>query len=264
MLLLVVQIKLKVEKFFSFSMQWHLLEHAFDMILEAGEIPPLSFFLEMVCQATSQQDYKRAVRIINTMAHAPYIVGEQQWIEFFEMNEGRITRDYLKELLDTLMSRDLVKESTVLSLSRALQVLCGSCDAKESSIGSGFNTHRILPVVEDDAVGMACNDTVREENGRQIVSGSSNISREKDGAARLTGLIENSDCDLGSSTTVSFYVQREADGVEYGFLDNEFEKLDFHPDISSDESDDSQDESIPSAHEILETWKEMKKRNASF
>ncbi|XP_022843783.1 pentatricopeptide repeat-containing protein At5g67570, chloroplastic [Olea europaea var. sylvestris] len=211
--------------------KWHLLEHAFDMILEAGEIPPLSFFLEMVCQATSQQDYKRAVRIINTTAHAPYIVGEQQWIEFFEMNEGRITRDYLKELLDMLMSRDLVKESTVLSLSRALQVLCGSCDAKESSIGSGFNTHRILPVVEDDGVSMACNDTVREENGRQMVSGSSNISREKDGAARLTGLIENSDCDLGSSTTVSFYVQREADGVEYGFLDNEFDKLDFNPDI---------------------------------
>ncbi|KAL2522495.1 Pentatricopeptide repeat-containing protein [Forsythia ovata] len=245
--------------------KWHLLEHAFDTILEAGEIPPLSFFTEMVFQATTQQDYKRAVKIINSMAHAPFRVSKQQWIELLEMNEARAD---LKELLDTLMSRDLVQEATVLNLSRALQVLCGSRDAGELLIASGFNSCGILPVNQDDAVSMECsdhtsNDTAGKDCDREMVSGSTEDSREGDGTARLTEHAENFDYDLESSTTVSHSDYRDND-VEWGYSDIEFDDmLDFDPDISSDKSDDSRDAGAPSAYAILETWKEMKRRDTS-
>ncbi|KAL2499587.1 Pentatricopeptide repeat-containing protein [Abeliophyllum distichum] len=212
--------------------KWHLLEHAFDTILEAGEIPPLSFFTEMVFQATTQQDYERAVKIINSMAHAPFRVSEQQWIELLEMNEARAD---LKELLDTLMSHDLVNEATVLNLSRALQVLCGS------------------PITQHG-----------KDIGREMESGPTDNSCEGDGTARLTGHVENFHCDLGSSTTVSYSDYRDVDDVECGYSDSEFDDtLDFDPDISSDESDDSRDAGAPSAHAILETWKGMKGRDVS-
>ncbi|EYU44501.1 hypothetical protein MIMGU_mgv1a002053mg [Erythranthe guttata] len=70
----------------SINGKWHLLEHAFDSILEAGEIPHVSFFTEMMCQATIRRDYDRA---------------------------------------EKLFSCDIVKEATVLNLTRALQFICG-------------------------------------------------------------------------------------------------------------------------------------------
>ncbi|KAK6151145.1 hypothetical protein DH2020_016077 [Rehmannia glutinosa] len=88
--------------------KWHLLEHAFDSILEAGEIPPVSFFTEMACQAIIQHDYERAVNIVNTMAHAPF--------------------------QEKLVIRDLVNEATVINFSKALHFMCESCEDSLNSI----------------------------------------------------------------------------------------------------------------------------------
>ncbi|PQQ07606.1 hypothetical protein Pyn_34523 [Prunus yedoensis var. nudiflora] len=105
---------------------FYLLEHAFDMSLEAGEIPHTLIFIEMVFQATAQHDYKRAVTLVNAMAHAPFQVSERQWTDLFEKNGDTITQDGLEKLLDALHNCDVGSEATVLNLSRSLLRLCQS------------------------------------------------------------------------------------------------------------------------------------------
>ncbi|OIV89398.1 hypothetical protein TanjilG_22230 [Lupinus angustifolius] len=103
----------------------HLLEHAFDTILEAGEIPHHLLFFELVIQAIIQNNYERAVILVNTMAYAPFQVSEKQWTYLFKENEDRISLENLKSLLDALTNCDVVSEPTVSNLSRSLHVLCG-------------------------------------------------------------------------------------------------------------------------------------------
>ncbi|KAL6498210.1 hypothetical protein OROGR_028607 [Orobanche gracilis] len=113
--------------------KWHLLEHAFNSLLEAGEIPHASFFTEMACQAIIRHDYEGAVNIVNTMAYAPFQVSLQDWIDLFERNGDRFDEaTTLNQLQDKLVGRDLVNEPTVLNLSRALQFICGSKNCKHS------------------------------------------------------------------------------------------------------------------------------------
>ncbi|KAL6573054.1 hypothetical protein OROHE_002530 [Orobanche hederae] len=113
--------------------KWHLLEHAFNSLLEAGEIPHASFFTEMACQAIIRHDYEGAVNIVNTMAYAPFQVSLQDWIDLFERNGDRFDEaTTLNQLQDKLVGRDLVNEPTVLNLSRALQFICGSKNCKDS------------------------------------------------------------------------------------------------------------------------------------
>ncbi|GMH24048.1 hypothetical protein Nepgr_025891 [Nepenthes gracilis] len=65
----------------------HLLEHAFDTILEAGGIPHPLLFTEMVCQATAHKNYERASEIVNAMAQAPFRVSEEEWMSLFKKIE---------------------------------------------------------------------------------------------------------------------------------------------------------------------------------
>ncbi|KAM7507202.1 hypothetical protein LguiA_017655 [Lonicera macranthoides] len=112
--------------------KWNLLEHAFDTILEAGEIPHPSFFTEMVCQSTVQDNYERAVQIVNAIAHAPFQISENQWIDLFEENRERINSTSLERLLSALNERVLSKEPSVLNLSSSLQSLCESSKIQDS------------------------------------------------------------------------------------------------------------------------------------
>ena len=107
-------------------MQLHLLEHAFDMILEAGEIPHHLFFFELVIQAIAQHNYERAVILINTMAYAPFRVTEKQWTNLFKESEDRISLENLERLLDALGNCDIVSELTVSNLTRSLHLLCNN------------------------------------------------------------------------------------------------------------------------------------------
>ncbi|KAG0448183.1 hypothetical protein HPP92_027948 [Vanilla planifolia] len=61
------------------SGKWHILEHAFDTTLESGEIPHSSLFMEMLCQAIIQQDFRRSTPLLNAMALACMEVSERQW-----------------------------------------------------------------------------------------------------------------------------------------------------------------------------------------
>ncbi|XP_076956828.1 pentatricopeptide repeat-containing protein At5g67570, chloroplastic-like [Bidens hawaiensis] len=103
----------------------HLLEHAFDVMLEAGEIPPSSFFVEIICRAMIQDDFDRALTVLNSMAHAPFEVREKEWRGLFEEYKGKITRTHLRKLLDKIDSNDVTMEASAYKLSRLLKSLCG-------------------------------------------------------------------------------------------------------------------------------------------
>ncbi|KAL6013039.1 hypothetical protein ACLOJK_003529 [Asimina triloba] len=113
--------------------KWHLLEHAFDTILEAGEIPHQSLFKEMICQNIAQDRYERALALINGMAHTSLQVSEKQWMDLFKRNQYRISKDGLQKLLEFVHSSDTVKEAVVSNFLESLQNLCELNSMKDSS-----------------------------------------------------------------------------------------------------------------------------------
>ncbi|RZC62778.1 hypothetical protein C5167_024553 [Papaver somniferum] len=136
----------------SIAGKWHLLEHAFDTILEAGEIPLPSLFTEMVCQTSVQHNYERAVTLVNSMAHAPFQVSENQWTDLFRRNSERISEGVLQKLLDTLQSSEVVQEATVSNFSKSLISLCESSASKDSTglTGSSDGAFDKSPIVDRD------------------------------------------------------------------------------------------------------------------
>lgn len=263
-----------------------MLEHAFDTILEAGEIPPLSFFTEMACQATIQHDYERVVNIVNTMAHAPFQVGLQEWITLFERNGDRIDRASLNELQEKLVSHDLVKEATVLNLSKALQFICGSCEDSLNSIASTSPTMDKNPKASHDGINehnfpantsgsnLDSNLNIREGNSVNTVhdyymssgrvekdrdsdeaSGLSDNCHEDNVRARPTRFAEHFDYDLVSKSSPFYSDDIEFEHIEHEEGDSDFDEFNFNFIIPSSVVDDSHESGTPSAHEILENWK---------
>lgn len=177
------------------------MEHAFEAALEAGEIPHHLLFTEMVFQATAQQNYKRAVNLVNTMCYAPFQISEEQWTDLFLKNRVKISSDSLKMLLDALGNCGVSSEPTIVNLWRTLCCLCGA-------IGSD---------IEEDT----------DCDGTDEVSTSK--SNDREGMVGNCGIIESGDCSL--------------DGYEMG------------NGMGLNEVDDS---SLPSANEILCSWKESR------
>ncbi|CAN0917822.1 Pentatricopeptide repeat-containing protein At5g67570, chloroplastic [Linum grandiflorum] len=103
----------------------HLLEHAFNAILEAGEIPCSLYFVELVCQAMVRQNYEKAVALANTAAYAPFQITESLWKDFFKSYENKISNDSLHRLLAALGDSDVGSEGSVSNLAKSLQALCG-------------------------------------------------------------------------------------------------------------------------------------------
>jgi hypothetical protein len=107
-------------------MQWSLLEHAFDAVLEDGEIPHPLFFTELLCHATAKGDFQRAITLINTVALASFQISEEEWTDLFEEHQDWLTQDNLHKLSDHLIECDYVSEPTVSNLSKSLKSRCGS------------------------------------------------------------------------------------------------------------------------------------------
>ncbi|CAN1777481.1 Pentatricopeptide repeat-containing protein At5g67570, chloroplastic [Linum perenne] len=110
----------------------HLLEHAFNAILEAGEIPCSLYLVELVCLATVQQDYEKAVSLANTAAYAPFQINESLWKDFFKSYENKISKNSLHKLLVALGDGDVQSEATVSNLAKSLQSLCGDQTPEDS------------------------------------------------------------------------------------------------------------------------------------
>ncbi|XP_073119138.1 pentatricopeptide repeat-containing protein At5g67570, chloroplastic [Henckelia pumila] len=252
--------------------KWHLLEHAFDTILEGGEIPPVSFFSEMVCQATARCDYDRAVTIINSMAHAPFQVGFEQWVTLFEKNVDVIDRANLNELQQTLVSRDLVQEATVLNLSRALQYICrshddgsmlgkvtsDSCDGESDSSESTVLVNNLAgPDLED-------NNYMHQGDLNDRMHGANTLfcreDQETEERAGVTGLVEQflDDDPEWDDISESDNDDQELEHVENGDILSKIDDFNFELVIPNSE-DDYQESGMPSAYEILESWKDKRK-----
>lgn len=112
-------------------MQWSLLEHAFDAVLEDGEIPHPLFFTELLCHATAKGDYQRAITLINTVALASFQISEEEWTDLFEENQDWLNQENLQKLSDHLLDCDYASEPTVSNLSKSLKSLCGSSSSTQ-------------------------------------------------------------------------------------------------------------------------------------
>ncbi|KAM3014598.1 hypothetical protein FF2_027279 [Malus domestica] len=235
----------------------HLLEHAFDAILEAGEIPHPFFFTEMVFQATVRRDYRRAVTLVSAMAHAPFQISERQWTDLFEKNGDAIRQDGLEELLDALNNCDVTSEATVINLKRSLLSLCRSYRSRglpsSGYLGSGA-TDTSSSV--DSNEGFDGNELVIPNHSLDSVDGI-----PKPGRDHLVG--ESTDVPSDEFSVGKTRTRRDIDTVrsldyvsdedgEHSDVDEEIETLvngvDFH------------DSDLPAANEILEAWKERRKR----
>ncbi|XVF59262.1 hypothetical protein PTKIN_Ptkin07bG0261400 [Pterospermum kingtungense] len=277
--------------------KWYLLEHAFQTLLESGEIPDPLFFLEMLIEATSQSNYEKAVTLVNTMALAPFQVSEKQWTELFEENRDRITQGSLAKLLDALSNCELSSEITASNLLRSLQSLCGSALSKGSgpycgevtgeperngNSGENYGSERLnIPSISGDVMNeetnAATDPPVRATDvSFPVFSANHNVKNEEVGVdADSIHRLSNYDTDdiaSGEPTKclgkqVSFLnldeyikdVDDDDDVIDMTINDDEAEM-----DLLTNEDDDPHTSKLPSAQEILESWKESMKKDGIF
>ncbi|XP_077220238.1 tetratricopeptide repeat (TPR)-like superfamily protein isoform X2 [Tasmannia lanceolata] len=220
--------------------KWHLLEHAFDTILEAGEIPRLSLFTEMLCQNIARRNYERAAPLVNSMAHASLQVSEKQWTGLFSRNQDRISIDELQNLLDSLQNSDIMtEEPTVSNLLKSLQYLSGS-----SSFNNSF---RVLALGENGDTGSDTSTVYQTDGSDDDDDDDDNIDSESDSfvgfgnkeqSITIHGNLKNSGDDQSvTEMTLDLLTRRE---------------------------EDSRGSELPSASEILEKWRENRNKDGIF
>ncbi|XP_025014237.2 pentatricopeptide repeat-containing protein At5g67570, chloroplastic isoform X1 [Ricinus communis] len=256
--------------------KYHLLEHAFDAALEAGEIPHHLLFTEMVFQATAQQNYERAVVLVNTLALAPFKISEKQWIDLFQKNGDKITQDGLEKLLDALRSSDVASEPTVANLSRTLHSLCGRGRSEylsgSTSLGIDVTNSSYLDsgsrkIMGDKGPEMH-EDTLIDKT--DIAYGDLSVTRSNTGGEGSDDTDEASSSPRNYSTdrdgiasictNVKIFGDDEASGASTDCLD--FDEMEYG--IPINQVDDSCGTKLPSADEILDIWKESRKGRLFF
>ncbi|XP_057966184.1 pentatricopeptide repeat-containing protein At5g67570, chloroplastic isoform X2 [Malania oleifera] len=281
--------------------KWHLLEHSFDTILEAGEIPHPSFFTEMVIQAIAQHDCERAITLTNAMAYAPFQVSEEQWRDLFKKNGDRFSRDSLEKLLDSLCNCDVAREASVANLSKSLVSLCGS-GASKCLPGSVDFGNKVInkPVSDDDDGGFDGTKGVKmqnlsrrgenpdlqgdlpvDSNGDTFGLSSLKTGYEREGDDKVNAVSKPPNGvgneDGMSSLPVNSGVSAEGRATS-GFADyfddksstcnasgdSEFDVNEVEPDVLGGEVDDWDGNKLPSANEILASWEESRKKNGIF
>nr|XP_043618136.1 pentatricopeptide repeat-containing protein At5g67570, chloroplastic-like [Erigeron canadensis] len=215
----------------------HLLDHAFDVMLEAGEIPPSSFFVEIICRAMIQDDFDRALTILNSMAHAPFQVREKEWRGLFEEYKGKITRSHLRKLYDKIGTRDVAMEASAYKLTRLLQSLCGS---KSNNSYRGNSSSSSNTIQESDS------ESTSDVKGQKLHSIMEHFADE------LTLESVKNFPDERSTLTSNGRSDDDYDS-EDDFLVDEFGEL-----------DESKRNKLPSADGILENWKESMMKDGTF
>ncbi|KAK9109757.1 hypothetical protein Sjap_017817 [Stephania japonica] len=263
----------------------HLVEHAFDLTLEAGEIPHPSFFIEMVCQAVAEYNYKRATNLVNSMACASFQVSESQWTDALTRSRDRINRDALSKLLN-IIQKDVVMEANAASFIKSLESLCGL------NHQYGFSGFTALPTVKaekltaDDNWGMLSSKI--KVHSSEKVEGNSSIAMESSNDYGATfesrsandssndldiRLVDsNEDTDTDMRWHFGYTNDNEASNLSTVSVDDSNVKS-----LSLQNSQDSDLEEtlnslmgqdgnagVPSASEILEAWKESRHKDGIF
>lgn len=252
--------------------KWHLLEHAFETTLESGEIPHPMLFTEMICLAMFQDDYEKATKIVNSMAHAPFQLNENDWADIIEKNKDRISDEHLKKLYITLGESNLSHEFTATELLKALHSVCGSSSAKSTS-GSGLH---IAEGTYMNGMHRFCIDGYQQLPNDDFDQDKIAVGQSSDGKHVMNEFHAScSDCDSdaddkASSCSKSFsLVNMPSD--ESVCLDEDFLPLHLHGQDAFDEllpldawdseASDSDDPELPSADVILQSWKNMRRKD---
>lgn len=233
----------------SVLLQWHLLEHAFDAILEAGEIPHLSLFTEMICQNIARQEYERAVSIVNSMGHTSLQMSEKQWTDLFIRNQDRITAQKLMELSDTLCNSNIMKEEAIISnFLKSLKCLCRLHPSKDSELTA-------LDDASTEGSGFCQSDgdvdaTVGERSQHSLI----NLATENHSFHRNFVDDDDDDDDDLISSMFPFYNTDNSEDEEDS--ENRQSQNNVNSDYGSSE--------LPSASEILETWRKSQVKDGIF
>ncbi|KAF4375149.1 hypothetical protein F8388_017295 [Cannabis sativa] len=242
--------------------KWHLLENAFNAILEAEDIPNSLYWTEMVLQNVAQEDYMKAVTLINAMALAPFKISEEQWKELFEKYEEKIGQNNLEKLLDYLDNGDVKSEPTVVNLSRALRHLCDSGISGNFSSSIDCGSENVNKSSLDDNVGMTFgedSDSDEDPPSFSIDLTSMEVDLDNDRESNLltstTGL--TTDEALNGESSDPLHGSYSTTDITESLVDvdeSELEKL-LNGVHHSDKSD------LPSAYEVLEAWKESRRKD---
>lgn len=251
------------------------MEHAFDTVLEAGEIPHVSLFTEMICQTITQQNFKRTVSLINGMAHASLNVNEIQWLNLFQKNMDRFSKDKLRDLLNHLSSCDLVIEDPVPIFLKVLQSLCGMRLLKDTSVLTDTSdvSAVTLTVTGNDKDDNSCDEIQAHIPGKMLMDddGSPLWSQE-------VSLVSERHLDrTEGSNNISVSLQERVNNVaSSSFAGNEGKELysvfdGYSETPVTDAALDSLTahagrpfSELPSAFEILETWKQDRIKDGIF
>ena len=243
----------------------------------------------MVCQATAQHNYERAVTLINAMAHAPFEVSEKQWTDIFVTDADRINRENLEKLLDALHNCEVAREATVSNLSRSLHSLCGSGTSTEQTSVTFGDEAMIRTPLNGNGGGelddkrkvilrkFSAESKVPNLNPHENPPAKNNNGAFDPFSVNLTHTEEGDDDTDGK--TISRALNYACNGDEAASnetsqsLDRLFSTCSLDRD-SEDmnkielnmpaKEDDSHGSDLPSANEILETWKESRKRDGIF
>ncbi|XP_043709476.1 pentatricopeptide repeat-containing protein At5g67570, chloroplastic isoform X2 [Telopea speciosissima] len=277
--------------------KWHLLEHAFERILDVGEVPHPSLFTEMVCQAIACHNYEKAVGLVNSMTYASFQISEQQWIDVLRRNGDRISKYGLQKMLDTMRKANVVAKATVSNLSKSLDSLCESSASKDTlgvmafsdaandelpsqsgevkldvsenwnmqncsvdKVGGGTTLYKYLPDTntgDESDISVHQTDRDSEDDADTYFLLGSKNCVEKNGS--ICDKLEES--TAGMSSEVGSFRNRNSIYIFHCNSKDSATEMALDLQANQNEVDDSHGTDLPSASEILEGWKESRKND---
>lgn len=212
------------------------------------------------------------------MAHAPFVVSEKQWTDLFVTDEDRISRDNLEKLLDSLHNCDVAEEATVSNLYKSLQSLCGSgTSMDQSSVAFGDEAMIRTP--------LNGNSGELDDNKKVFFQKFSADARGSDLSPHENPPVKNSDVTFDIFSVNLTRSEEEDDDTDGETISEAFNYACNGDEVASNEpntldgnsegiskielnmrakEDDSHGSDLPSANEILETWKKSRERDGIF
>ncbi|CAN6459729.1 unnamed protein product [Victoria cruziana] len=255
--------------------KWHLLDHAFDMLLEAGEIPCQSLFMEMICQNLSRLDYERSVTLIKSMEHALLHVNDKQWIDLFRRNSVRIGKEKIQKLLsffDHQIHHSTMPDSPISSLLKALNSLSSADDSVSVCSGaSSVQSETSNSSLECDndlatVTSISSTDEVEQSRSGEVIGPKSDSHQGGTWViSTQNNSIESADLDLPNDILASYFNSNS------GHIDADVSVNDQYDLEAVDDSRllhlprngiVSVVSELPSASEILKSWKESRVRGS--
>ncbi|XP_030538973.1 pentatricopeptide repeat-containing protein At5g67570, chloroplastic [Rhodamnia argentea] len=258
----------------------HLLEHAFDAILESGEVPHPLFFVEMVFQAAIQHQYERAVTIVAAMTHVSFQLSEKQWTDHFVENADRVENHCLQDLLSALEESHVMTEGSFKNLLTSLRSLCESASAVSRDISDlgvslpGRRTeylsggHEEVKTEQTNRLKVTANVASSMHNSTNRTSSDMEGDKPQGETTRRFG---NSPCwkdgrnDLDNDASANDMASSESTSLDsvLSSFNSDGSLKEFDEDGPHMPTEDSEPK-LPTAHEILKSWKLSRQKDGIY